>query len=346
MTAADPLLVETVDRLLTDACTFEAVEQAEATGWSPSVWQALAEAGFPWVGIDEASGGSGGSLYDLAAILRAVGRAAAPVPIAETAMIGGPLLAAAGLALPAGPLSVVEAPGELRDGRLLVDGIAAWARHAERIIVVAGPSVCVLRPDQLQLTAGANLAGEARDHVQADLALDDIAHGAVEQAVDQLDAWTMACQRGALSRVIMAAGALGAMAQMTVDYTNVRRQFGKPVATFQAVQQHLVIATQSAVRAQMAADVAVRAVAGGAGGFEVAAARVVVDDAITLGTRAAHQAHGAMGVTREYPLHQLTRRLWAWRHEWGTTTRWRREVGAIAVATGADSLFALISSAT
>jgi acyl-CoA dehydrogenase len=138
----------------------------------------------------------------------------------------------------------------------------------------------------------------------------------------------------------MAAGALGAVAQMTVDYTNQRHQFGKPVATFQAVQLHLITAAQSAVRAQMAADIAVRALAAGDASFEIAAARVIVDDAITLGTRAAHQAHGAMGVTREYPLHHFTRRLWAWRHEWGTTRDWRRRVGERAIAVGPDNLFA------
>lgn len=141
----------------------------------------------------------------------------------------------------------------------------------------------------------------------------------------------------------MSAGALAAMAQLTVDYTNDRRQFGKPVATFQAVQQHLVLATQSAVRAQMAADIAVRALEQGVGQFEIAAARVVVDDAIEVGTRAAHQAHGAMGVTREYALHQLSRRLWAWRHEWGTTQQWRRQLGHTVAATGADRLYSLVT---
>ncbi len=50
-----------------------------------------------------------------------------------------------------------------------------------------------------------------------------------------------------------------------------------------------------------------------------------------------------MGMTREYPLHQLTRRLWSWRHEWGTTVQWRRELGDRVVAAGADDLFALIT---
>ena len=46
-----------------------------------------------------------------------------------------------------------------------------------------------------------------------------------------------------------------------------------------------------------------------------------------------------MGVTREYPLHQLSRRLWSWRHEWGTTRDWRRRVGAAALATPSETLF-------
>ncbi len=354
MSAADPLLVETVERLLADVSTFEEVEHAEGSGWSTATWVALAEAGFPWVGVAESAGGSGGSLFDHAAILSAVGRFAASVPVAETGMIGGWLLGEAGITLPSGPLSVVEAPGRLQQGRLQVDGIAAWARHADRIVVAAGSTVYSLRPDQVQLHAGANLAGEARDRVVADLALADLAladieHGDIEHDSGHLDSghlnsWRSAQERGALSRVIMAAGALTAVAQLTIDYTNERRQFGKPVATFQAVQQHLVLATQSAVRAQMAADVAVRALAAGAGSFEIAAARVVVDDAITVGTRAAHQAHGAMGVTREYRLHQLTRRLWSWRHEWGTTKQWRQRLGHSVAAACADAMFDLVTS--
>jgi acyl-CoA dehydrogenase len=149
--------------------------------------------------------------------------------------------------------------------------------------------------------------------------------------------------RGALSRVIMAAGALAAVSQMTIDYANDRRQFGKAIATFQAVQLHLVTVAQAAVRAQMAADVAVRALDRSDFRVAIAAAKVVVDDAISVGTRAAHQAHGAMGVTRDYPLHYLTRRLWAWRHEGGTTTYWRRQLALRAQGAGADALFDLIS---
>jgi len=338
MNSADPLLVETIDRLLAEVCPPDEVERAELAGWSKPTWEALVEAGFAWVGVPESAGGSGGTIYDTAALVHAVGRRATPVPLAETAMLGGFCLASVGLRVPNGPLAVVDSPSAVNvaDGRIRVDGTVCWARHADRIVLVADDLVCSLRRDQVSVTPGANLAGEARDHVFADLVLDDVEHGDGGLGV-QLR------QRGALSRVLMAAGALTSIAQMTVDYTNERHQFGKPVATFQAVQQHLVTVAQSAVRAQMAADIALRAVADERVGISVAAARVVVDDAIALGTRAAHQAHGAMGVTREYPLHQLTRRLWSWRHEWGTTVQWRRELGDRAVAAGADDLFALIT---
>jgi acyl-CoA dehydrogenase len=335
----DPLLVETIDRLLADVCPPEEVERAELAGWSKPAWDALAEAGFAWVGVPETAGGSGGSLYDAAVLVEAVGRRATPVPLAETAMLGGFCLASVGLRVPNGPLAVIDSPAAvtIADGRVRVDGVVCWARHADRIVLVADDLVCSLRPDQVAVTPGANMAGEARDHVVADLLLDEVEHGDGGLTV-QLR------RRGALSRVLMSAGALSAIAQLTVDYANERHQFGKVIASFQAVQQHLVTVAQSAVRAKMAADVALRSVADGdSGGIAVAAARVVVDDAIALGTRAAHQAHGAIGMTREYPLHHFTRRLWSWRHEWGTTAQWRRQLGDRVIAAGADELFPLIT---
>ena len=368
---ADPLVVETAARVLAEICTSEEIARSEVAGWSTATWEALSEAGFTTVGIEEAAGGSGGTLHDIAAILNAVGRYAAPIPLAETAMVGGWALAQAGLPLPDGPVAVIGSVVSVAGGRLCLDEVVAWARCAERIALVVsvepnttmsdgertalmaegrdghGLHVVSLRQDQVTITPGSNMADEARDGVVATLQFEDLESAALpvrdgpnggrREWVGELEA------RGALSRVVMAAGALAAMSQMTIDYTNDRRQFGKPVATFQAVQLHLVTVAQAAVRAQMAADVAVRALDRGDFDVAIAAARVVVDDAITVGTRAAHQAHGAMGVTRDYPLQYLTRRLWSWRHEWGTTTYWRRQLAMRSHGAGADSLFDLIS---
>ena len=133
--SADPLVTETVERLLGDVSTQEEIEHSETTGWSEPTWNALAEVGFPWVGIDDTKGGSGGTLYDLAAILTAVGRHAANVPLAETAMLGGWMLAEAGLTLPDGPVTLTGSTGaHAVDERLILDAPVAWARHADRIV--------------------------------------------------------------------------------------------------------------------------------------------------------------------------------------------------------------------
>ncbi len=83
---------------------------------------------------------------------------------------------------------------------------------------------------------------------------------------------------------------------------------------------------------------------GNAATFQVAAARSVAADAATIATAAAHQAHGAMGMTQEYPLHSLTRRLWAWTREYGTGAQSADELGAIVAASGPDSLWPTIAS--
>jgi acyl-CoA dehydrogenase len=131
---------------------------------------------------------------------------------------------------------------------------------------------------------------------------------------------------------------------MTVEYTNERHQFGRPVARFQAVQQHLVWAAQDAAIANMAAQVAAREASRGPAPFEIAAAKLIANQCATSATRACHQAHGAMGMTREYGLHHLSRRLWAWRAEYGSEHEWATWLGRAAADLGADELYPLITA--
>jgi acyl-CoA dehydrogenase len=202
-----------------------------------------------------------------------------------------------------------------------------------------GPLILSAAPDQLEIEPRTNLAGEPRDRVHFDCELDTLEHAPAPGGVDGDELR----RRGCVTRIVLSAGALETLCQLTVDYTNERRQFGKPVAAFQAVQHHLVNIAQASVRASMAADLATRALASGDARFEIAAARVVVDAAAVEATRSAHQAHGAMGVTREYPLHHFSRRLWAWRHEYRAAKLWRRALGRDIAAAGADALFPTIS---
>jgi acyl-CoA dehydrogenase len=341
----DTLLVETVERLLDATATFEVVERAEADGWCATVWDGLAEAGFPWISVPAAAGGSDGTLADAMAVIRSAGRHAAPVPLAETGVLAGWLLAAGGFAVGAGPASVVPDPAALRvrGGRIEGESVVAWAERSSVIAALVqtadGWMIVSARPEQLAITPGRNMAGEPRDTVRWDVSLEDVEHIPAPEGVDG-DALRA---RGALTRVVLMAGAMESIAQRAVDYAHARRQFGRPIASFQAVQHHLVTAAQCRIRASMAADLAVRAMSEGSARFEIAAAKVICDQAATDATRSAHQVHGAMGLTREYPLHHLSRRLWAWRHEYGRARAWRRELGADVVAAGADGLFPLVA---
>jgi peptidoglycan/xylan/chitin deacetylase (PgdA/CDA1 family) len=116
-----------------------------------------------------------------------------------------------------------------------------------------------------------------------------------------------------------------------------------PIARFQAVQAHLVTHQQAAVVAS-AIDGAVAAVELGRGSFEIACAKMLADHAGQLVTAAAHQTHGAIGMTKEYPLHYLTRRLWAWRDKAGGHHRWADRLGAALGACGPDALYPAIQS--
>ncbi|MCM3926018.1 acyl-CoA dehydrogenase, partial [Frankia sp. AiPs1] len=83
------------------------------------------------------------------------------------------------------------------------------------------------------------------------------------------------------------------------------------------------------------------------GSGTAAAARAVA--ARTAGTVATdtHQLHGAIGITQEYPLHLVTRRLWSWRDDEGTQRRWERLLGDEVVRTGSDEpLWSLVTGAS
>ena len=151
-------------------------------------------------------------------------------------------------------------------------------------------------------------------------------------------------ERTALGRAALMAGAISAVAAMTLRYSGEREQFGRPIGRFQAVQAHLVTIHQQAAVVASAVDGAVEAVELGRGSFEIACAKMLADRAAQLVTAAAHQTHGAIGMTKEYPLHYLTRRLWAWRDEAGGHHRWADRLGAALVACGPDALYPAIQS--
>ena len=112
------------------------------------------------------------------------------------------------------------------------------------------------------------------------------------------------------------AGLLSAAVQSTVAYVSDRKQFGRPIGTFQAVRHRLA---EASVRAAGTNWLALKA-AGSGRPDDAALAAYHAQESATLTVYDLHQFLGAMGVTLEHPLHLWTYRLKALLSELGGRT--------------------------
>ncbi|MCC6535546.1 MAG: acyl-CoA/acyl-ACP dehydrogenase [Burkholderiales bacterium] len=343
------LLADSARRVFADHCSQEAVEAAKKSGWSSALWQVLERTQLTLVSIPEPLGGAGGTVADFAAVLRIAGRYSAPVPLAETGLLAGWLLAASGQAVPAGPLSAAPAqPAEALTlsrsaGAWRLAGTARrvpWARVATRLVALARYQatdwVVSVDPRRCVITPGSNLAWEPRDEVRFDaiaLGDDEVVPAGAGVDLDRL------YLRGALARAIAMAGALDRALELALTHAKTRVQFGRAIAKFQAVQQELARFAGEVAAAAAAALSAAGAVERGEGEFAVACAKVRAGEAASTGAAIAHQIHAAIGVTEEFALHHSTLRLQAWRAEYGSETYWGERLGEQVLAAGAERLW-------
>ncbi len=77
--------------------------------------------------------------------------------------------------------------------------------------------------------------------------------------------------------------------------------------------------------------------------FSAAVAKVRAGEAATRATGIAHQVHGAIGFTQEHALHFATRRLWAWRAQFGSDAWWAAELGRSAIAAGGSGFWTALT---
>lgn len=353
------MLEETLTRLLSEKVTHDLLRSAETGTWPADLWRALEENGLTRTLVPEALGGAASGWGEAFVILRAAGRHAAPLPLAET-LLAAWLLAAAGIEAPAGPLTVLADPvpeGALsgnRPGDRLTHraGRVPWgaaAGHAVFTTARGGRTHVGLVGTKGAVAArGENLAREPRDELAFDRA------GVIALGATALPA-NVVRLLGAMIRSAQMAGALGGLLTQSVRYAGERVQFGRPIGKFQAIQQELARLAGEAAASQVAAESAFAAADRAAPEpgewipdadptFEIAAAKVRAGDAAEIAPGIAHQVHGAIGFTYEHALHFSTRRLWSWRGEFGTGNEWARLLGRRALALGADGLWPDLTS--
>lgn len=346
------MIADSVERLFANEVTRELLEHFDAGHGAASLWQMVVDNGLPGALVAEVAGGSGANWLDASPVLHAIGYWQAPVPLAET-MLGAALLAHAGMEVPQGPITLIQA-GRLGDLHLDPDshrltGRAVnvpWARSCRWAIVADGERLALvdLRQPAVTLAAGSNVASEERDTlVFVDAASQAI--GRLRLPSLQEPVWHL----GALVRACTLVGALEAAVDKAVLYANERTQFGKPIGKQQVLQQYLAQMAGATGAARMAVQVALRSASelfDGTSGerstlaFDIAVAKVCAGEAATLGASVAHQVHGAIGFTQEHTLHFATRRLWSWRDEFGSDAHWAKVLGQAAIAAGSEGFWA------
>ena len=349
----DHIAADTAARIFADLADLQTINRARDDDWKQPLWRALTDAGLPLAWVPEQYGGSGASLADGFEILSAAGRHACPIALAET-MIAGWMLARAGIAAPAGAMTVAPVRPADRivinpDGTL--SGHAAgvpFAHGSTHIAVLAagdkGATVALVETAACRLSEGRSLAGDPVS-VATFNRVKAIRSAPAPAGLDQQSFMLF----GSTVRSVEAAGALESVLSLSVRYAKERIAFERPIAKFQAVQQNLARLAGEVAAAMAAAGSAADAVAQ-ANAFddmvllEAASAKIRSAEAAAEGAAIAHQVLGAIGFTKEHVLHRFTLRLLSWRDDFGNESYWATTLGHLAARRGADDFWPMIAS--
>lgn len=340
------IVLDQADRLFGEHATREALTKAEGGTFPSELWAAIETAGLPPALVAESGGGAGLSPQQALGLIRRAAYHTIPLPLGET-MVAARLWSDAGGAAVNGSatLAPVNATDRLALKRVgnghRLSGRAAripWAGQANHALVFArdeaGAGYVALLPRGTgRLEARRNLANEPRDTLVFDDVPIDAARPAPESLADGL------LVHGALLRSAQMAGAMERSLDHALAHANERRQFGRPIAKFQAIQHLLAEAAGHYAAASAAADLAADAYGSPTLALAVAIAKARTGEAAGRVAAICHQVHAAMGFTQEHPLHFATRRLWSWRDEFGNEAFWQERIGRLVASRGGDALW-------
>ena len=283
----------------------------------PPFWSDLAELGWLGLHVDEEYGGSGFGLPELVVVIDELGRAVAPGPFVPTVTVSAVLSAVGNdeqktRLLPGlvdGTLTAAVGFGgnlTVSGGRLSGDaGVVIGAGLADVLLLASGEDMILVdrTADGVVVEVPGNLDRSRRSGrvVLTDVAVgDNLLPGARNAAL-------------ARTRTLYAAEAVGGASDCVdsaVEYAKVREQFGRTIATFQAVKHHcanMLVAAESAVSCVWDAA---RAAGEDEEQFRLtsAVAATLALPAYVYNAELNIQVHGGIGFTWEHDAHLHLRR--------------------------------------
>jgi alkylation response protein AidB-like acyl-CoA dehydrogenase len=338
-------LSELAARILAERSTPERLKEVEAEsaaggdGVDRKLWSDLAGAGLLAAPLAEENGGAGMGLAGAGVVLEEVGRRVAAVPYLETVLcalaverFGSTAVRGALAGMAAGSFIVTpaltEAQADLRApaARASAGADATWRLDGEKICVPAGMAadaylVPVTFPDGstgvVFVDAGAGgltrvrqdtTAGRPEALVRLDgveVPDDAVLGSGGSDSAERGEVLDWLVDRATAALAVLAAGCLDEALRMTASYVKERKQFDRPLATFQAVGQRAADAYIDALGVRLTAWQAVwRLSVGLPAGDEVTIAKYWASEAGQRVVHACQHLHGGVGMDRDYPVHR------------------------------------------
>jgi len=294
-------------------------------------WPQISDAGLHRLLLPEDQGGMGEAFEEAVAVAMQVGLHAVTAPLLET-VVANWCLVKAGLTVDDQPCWLLfgdDIGAQLKNGRLLCTQPLIAPADITRAVVVVGSDIAVL--DGLSGgVGGMSLHGVPQRRISPPsegFALADLA---------SLPAGTLApLYILALLKSAAIAGAAEAVLNLTVEYANTRKQFGRAIGQFQAIQHMTAQLSGDVVAAAASVQHAARVLSGEHrsthGPWAVAVAKGFASEAAGAVAAIAHQVHGAIGFTEEFVLQRYTKCLWMWREDTGDEAAWYARLGQAAL---------------
>ncbi|MFA4837314.1 MAG: acyl-CoA dehydrogenase family protein [Dehalococcoidia bacterium] len=336
-------------RFLSDKCPKSYVRQMEddERGFTPELWKEMADLGWMGLVFPEKYGGQDMTFMELAVLMEEMGRACLPGPYFSTVILGGLPILEAGTEeqrqellpkIAAGDifmtLALIEPCGRYNpegiEAKVTVDGDHYVIEGTKLFVLdahVADHIICVARTqDNADKSQGislfivdANSPGVncrllksiASDR-ECEVVFDKVVVPKENLLGDLNHGWRVVERTLTLAAAFKCAEMLGGSQQvleMTVAYAKERKQFSRPIGSFQAVQHHCANMAADVVSSHFITYQACWMLSQGMScDKQVYMAKAWVSDAYQRVTALGQQLHGAIGFTRDHDMQLYFRR--------------------------------------
>jgi alkylation response protein AidB-like acyl-CoA dehydrogenase len=261
-----------------------------------TVWKTMAAAGLCGITVPEEYGGAGGTHVDLALVYEEAGRAALPEPLLETTGVAAPLIAEFGDDAIRERWLPKIASGEVIAAvqEPYVEAVP-WGAQADLLIC--------WQDEELHALDSSHFVAEPIRSPDRTIPVAAVTHAKLDDDTRLDESPSTAPADLGIAALLNGIGMH--LLEMTVAYVKERKQFGRPVGSFQAVKHKLASMHIALETSRPAAWYAANAVANRQRDAEEAAsvAKVVAARSESLCNTEALQCHGGIGFTWEHDLH-------------------------------------------